>query len=44
YEACHILSEPDPARQASLLALAQTTLRVLELLLDLLGIPVPERM
>ncbi len=44
YEACHILSEPDPARQASWLALVQTTLRVLELLLDLLGIPVPERM
>ena len=44
YEACHILSEPDPARQASWLALVQTTLRVLELLLDLLGIRVPERM
>jgi arginyl-tRNA synthetase len=44
YEACHILSEPDPARQASWLALVQATLRVLELLLEQLGIPVPDRM
>ena len=44
YEACHILSEPDPVRQASWLGLVDLTLRVLVLLLDLLGIDVPERM
>jgi arginyl-tRNA synthetase len=44
YEACHILSEPDPVRQVSWLALVQATLRVLELLLEQLGIPVPDRM
>lgn len=44
YDACHILSEPDPARQASLLAVAGWALRTLETLLDLLGISVPERM
>ncbi|CAN5522727.1 arginine--tRNA ligase [soil metagenome] len=44
YEACHILSEPDPDRQASWLALVGLTLRVLELLLDLLAIPIPDRM
>ncbi len=44
YEACHILSEEDPKRQASWLMLVQTTLRTLELLLDLLGIETPERM
>ncbi len=44
YEACHILSEPDPARQASWLGLVDVTLRVLRLVLDLLAIPVPERM
>ncbi|MDQ3782461.1 MAG: DALR anticodon-binding domain-containing protein, partial [Actinomycetota bacterium] len=44
YEACHILTEPDPDRQASWLALVEVTLRVFELLLDLLAIPVPERM
>jgi len=44
YDRCHILREPDPARQASWLALVRTTLDLLVLLLDLLGIEVPERM
>lgn len=44
YEVCHILREPDPVRQASWLGLVDLTLRVLNLLLDLLGIDVPERM
>lgn len=44
YEACHILSEEDPARQASWLTLVEVTLRQLELVLGLLGIEVPERM
>jgi arginyl-tRNA synthetase len=44
YEACHILSEEDPARQASWLALVDLTLRTLRVLLDLLGIEIPERM
>jgi arginyl-tRNA synthetase len=44
YDSCHILDEEDPARQASWLALAEWTLRTLTLLLDLLGIEIPERM
>ncbi|CAN5819690.1 arginine--tRNA ligase [soil metagenome] len=44
YDACHILSEPDTGRQASLLSLASWTLATLERLLDLLGIQVPDRM
>lgn len=44
YEACHILNEPDPARQSSWLALVSLTLDVLKTLLDLLAIDVPERM
>ena len=44
YEACHILREEDPVVQASWLGLVQLTLRQLGLLLDLLGIAVPERM
>ena len=44
YEACHILNEPDPARQASWLALVALALRLLRTLLDLLAIDVPERM
>ena len=44
YEACHILREEDPVRQASWLSLVDLTLRVLTLLLDTLGIEVPERM
>ncbi len=44
YEACHILREEDPRRQASWLQLAATTQRALTLMLDLLGISVPQRM
>jgi arginyl-tRNA synthetase len=44
YEACHILREEDAARQASWLSLVDLTLRTLALLLDTLGIEVPERM
>ncbi len=44
YEACHILNEEDPARQASWINLVEKTLAALETLLDLLGISVPERM
>jgi arginyl-tRNA synthetase len=44
YDACHILDEADPGRQASWLTLADTTLASLTLLLDLLGIEVPSRM
>ena len=44
YEACHILSDTDTARQASWLTLVDTTLRTVEALLDLLGIEIPERM
>ena len=44
YEACHILREEDAERQASWLGLVAFTLRLLERLLDLLGIEVPERM
>ena len=44
YDTCHILSEPDPTRQGSWLALSAWSLGVLERLLDLLGIEIPERM
>ncbi|RPI24144.1 MAG: arginine--tRNA ligase, partial [Actinobacteria bacterium] len=44
YEANHILRQADPAIQASWLGLVDLTLRTLTLLLDLLGIEVPERM
>ncbi|MCB1246214.1 MAG: arginine--tRNA ligase [Acidimicrobiia bacterium] len=44
YEQCHILGEEDPRRQASWLTLVGTTRRAIVLLLDLLGIAVPERM
>jgi arginyl-tRNA synthetase len=44
YDSCHILDEADAARQASWLSLADLTLRALTLVLDLLGIEVPERM
>lgn len=44
YEKCHILSETDVAKQASWLTLVDTTRRSLVLLLDLLGIEVPDRM
>jgi arginyl-tRNA synthetase len=44
YEACHILREEDAARQASWLSLVDLTLRTLTLLLNTLGIDVPDRM
>ena len=44
YEKCHILSEEDPQRQASWLALVGLALGVLDRLLDLLGIEIPDRM
>lgn len=44
YDVCHILSEVDPNRQASLLSIASWALATLERLLDLLGIQVPDRM
>ena len=44
YEACHILTEPDPSRRASWLALVRACRRALALLLDMLGIEVPNRM
>jgi arginyl-tRNA synthetase len=44
YEVCHILSEADPARQASWLGVVALTLRSLETLLDLLAIAIPDRM
>ena len=44
YEECHILHESDPKRQASWLALVELTGRTLGLVLDLLGINVPDRM
>jgi arginyl-tRNA synthetase len=44
YNQCHILSEEDPARQASWLALVKLCLDQLDLTLSLLGIEIPERM
>jgi arginyl-tRNA synthetase len=44
YAACPILSADAPAIRASRLALAETTLKQLELALDLLGVEAPERM
>ena len=44
YEACHILREEDPARQASWLHLIELALAELRLLLNLLAIDIPERM
>lgn len=44
YGNCHILSEQDAAFKASRLALCAMVLAHLELVLDLLGISVPERM
>ena len=44
YEECHILSEPDESRKASWLGLVGLTGQTLTLLLDLLGIDVPEHM
>ena len=44
YDQCHILSEPDPARREAWLTLARYTGEVLSMLLELMGIGVPERM
>ncbi|MDH3194083.1 MAG: DALR anticodon-binding domain-containing protein, partial [Acidimicrobiia bacterium] len=44
YEECHILSEPDEARKASWLGLVELTGCTLTLLLDLLGVNVPDHM
>ncbi|WP_269714503.1 arginine--tRNA ligase [Caulobacter sp. NIBR2454] len=44
YAACPIVVAEDPAVRASRLSLAQTTLKQLELALDLLGVATPERM
>src|SRR5580658_1180119 len=44
YEQCPVLKAADPAVRQSRLALAALTLKVLASGLDLLGIPVPERM
>jgi arginyl-tRNA synthetase len=44
YAACPILGADEPATRASRLALAETTLKQLELALNLLGIEAPERM
>ena len=44
YHEHHILHEDDPTRQASWLGLAQISLAILEQVLNLLGIEVPERM
>ncbi|PZR35181.1 arginine--tRNA ligase [Caulobacter segnis] len=44
YAACPIMSADSDALRASRLALAETTLRQLELALELLGIEAPERM
>lgn len=44
YELCPVLKAEDPAVRDSRLALCALTLRVLVRGLDLLGVPVPERM
>jgi arginyl-tRNA synthetase len=44
YAACPIMGAGDPETRASRLAIAATTLKQLELALDLLGIEAPERM
>lgn len=44
YEHCHILDEPDPARQAGWLGLVELVRRELVFVLDLLVMDVPERM
>ncbi len=44
YDACHILTEQDSDVRGSWLRLVGLTLRLLERLLDLLGIDVPDRM
>jgi arginyl-tRNA synthetase len=44
YAACPVLGADTPAQRGSRLALAETTLRQLELCLNLLGLEAPERM
>ena len=44
YDECHILSEEDPDRQASWLAISTWTLASLEVLLGVLGVEIPDRM
>ncbi len=44
YDACHILSEPDPVTQQSWLGLVELTERLLVTALDVLTIEVPNRM
>jgi len=44
YAACPVMGAPDAATRGSRLALAQTTLRQMELALSLLGIDTPDRM
>lgn len=44
YEACHILGEEDSDRQASWISLVELTLGALSVLLDTLGIEIPDRM
>ena len=44
YEKCPVLQAPDESVRSSRLALSALTLRVLLAGLDLLGIPVPDRM
>lgn len=44
YREHHILSEEDPAQQASWLSLSHYSLRQIELVLSLMGIETPERM
>lgn len=44
YGNCHILSEPDAALRANRLCLCKMVFDQLELVLDLLGIEIPERM
>lgn len=44
YNACHIMAETDSAKQQSWLGLTELALKQQELILDLLGIQIPERM
>lgn len=44
YNACHIISQENADRRASWLGLVVTTLRTMELVLEILGMETPERM
>lgn len=44
YAACHIMSEEDESLRSSRLKLCQMTYQVIEKILDILGIDIPERM